>query len=42
MKLTLTAVALGLALMLAALSTVQAKTNDPRGDNVTPATLVGE
>lgn len=42
MKLFLTTFVLGLALIIAAVSSVQAKTDVPRGDTVTPATLVGE
>ena len=42
MKPTLTAIVLGLALILAAVSTVKAKTSEPRGEKVTPATLIGE
>ncbi len=42
MKPTLTALVLGLVLIVAAVITVQAKTSEPRGEKVTPATLVGE
>ncbi len=42
MKPALTAFVLGLTLIIAAVSTVQAKSADHRGNTVTPTTLVGE
>ena len=42
MKMVLTAGALCAALLLFAVSAVNAKTNGPHGQNVTPATLASE
>ena len=42
MKMILTAGALCAALLIASVSFVNAKANEPNGQTVTPATLVGE
>ena len=42
MKMILTAGALCAALLFASVSFVNAKSNEPKGQNVTPSTLVGE